>query len=166
MAAILLSFRRQTGGLCSGPPKYVEIKGLPAAAARMAGLKGKELGKLYKKFVSIDVDNSKQICFGEFTDFIGEYLLSRYAPLSVLPVQFWTGLRLTSVALFCTDAIESEFIKEVCNRMVFHITDLDGDGNLSFEEFVLAAILLATFSKDQIMYIMFEIFDGNRYVTL
>ena len=45
--------------------------------------------------------------------------------------------------------------------MVFSITDLDGDGQLSFEEFVLAAILLGTFSQDQILFIMFEIFDGN-----
>eukprot|EP00615_Pteridomonas_danica_P001026 CAMPEP_0114363688 /NCGR_PEP_ID=MMETSP0101-20121206/26810_1 /TAXON_ID=38822 ORGANISM="Pteridomonas danica, Strain PT" /NCGR_SAMPLE_ID=MMETSP0101 /ASSEMBLY_ACC=CAM_ASM_000211 /LENGTH=309 /DNA_ID=CAMNT_0001510567 /DNA_START=46 /DNA_END=972 /DNA_ORIENTATION=+ len=64
------------------------------------------------------------------------------------------------------DGIESDFVKEVCHRMIFGFTDLDGDGSLSFNEFVLGCILLSTFSKDQIMYIMFEMFDnnGNHYV--
>ena len=117
------------GGLCSGPPNRVEISGLAAAAARLAGLTSAQLGHIWKCFHKIDVDNSKQISFEEFAD-------------------------------FC-DAIASDFIKEVARRMVFSITDLDGDGQLNFEEFVLATVLLSTFSTDQIMFIMFEIFDGN-----
>jgi len=46
-----------------------------------------------------------------------------------------------------SDTLPTAFSKEVCDRMVFSITDLDGDGQLCFDEFVLAATLLGTFSQ-------------------
>ena len=46
-----------------------------------------------------------------------------------------------------TETVPTPFSKDVCDRMAFGITDIDGDGKLSFDEFLFAAILLGTFSQ-------------------
>ena len=61
-----------------------------------------------------------------------------------------------------TETTPSEFMKVLIQKMVFSITDLDGDNRLDFGEFVLASALISTFSTDQIFYHVFEVFDSSK----
>ena len=61
-----------------------------------------------------------------------------------------------------TETTPSEFMKVLIQKMVFSITDLDGDNRLDFGEFVLASALISTFSTDQIFYLVFEVFDSSK----
>lgn len=69
---------------------------------------------------------------------------------------------------FCDfiDAVDSGFTHKICHRMIFSFADQNSDGKISFDEFVLAAVILGSFSKDQILHIIFGVFDssGDGYI--
>ena len=52
-------------------------------------------------------------------------------------------------------------MERLLQEMVFKMVDVNKDGKLSFGEFCFACSIMSTLTKDQIMYIIFQMFDTD-----
>ena len=63
-------------------------------------------------------------------------------------------------------AVDTPFVRVLIDRMIFDWADLNTDDQLSFEEFVLAACVVCTFTRSQILKFIFDIFDEDGSGTI
>ena len=63
-------------------------------------------------------------------------------------------------------AVDTPFVRVLIDRMIFDWADLNTDNQLSFEEFVLAACVVCTFTRSQILKFIFDIFDEDGSGTI
>lgn len=60
------------------------------------------------------------------------------------------------------DTLDTPFMRTLVDKMVFDMVDIDNDGQLDFNEFLLASALVCSFSKDELLGFIFETFDEDN----
>ena len=59
-------------------------------------------------------------------------------------------------------ATDSSFVRVLIDLMVFEWADLDADDQLNFDELVLASCVVCTLNINELMHILFQVFDTDR----
>ena len=58
-------------------------------------------------------------------------------------------------------AKDTAFMRVLIDTMIFDWSDLNTDAKLDFSEFVLASCVVCTFSRDEMLHVLFKIFDSD-----
>ena len=117
---------------CRGIRKPFEFSGMVASAMRILGVEYNDVAKCKRFYLKLDPLDNNWITHAQL--------------LHALGVQ------------------DVQFVRRVLKVAVFDMTTLTNsqtfnEGTLSFEEFFLAACIMCTLSRDQIMYKVFKTFD-------
>ena len=63
-------------------------------------------------------------------------------------------------------AKDSSFVRVLIDLMVFEWADLDADDQLNFDELLLAACVVCTLNENELMHVLFKVFDADRSGTV
>jgi len=54
---------------------------------------------------------------------------------------------------------DTRFIRDVIDKAIFSLGGMHKRGELTFSEFVCATVIYCSYSKDQLLYKIFQVFD-------
>ena len=119
-------------GLCGREEKGV-IEGVPAVAVNKLKMKDAQLRKIRKRFARTDRDLSGSISDSEFMKMLG--------------------------------GVDSHFMRLFVDRValaLLHEVGSNEDQKLTFDEFVFTTCMVCTMNKEDMLHILFEIFDVDN----